>query len=247
MNEKFKSLESDFRSRLPAQSIIGIRLDGKSFHTFTKQYNRPFDEGFMNTMDQTAISLMNNLITGAMFGYVQSDEITIFFTDKWGPKNQFLFDGKIEKILSTSASLATGAFLKSEPNCQGIPVFDARIFRLQDLEEVQEYMDWRRLDARKNAITMAAESLFSHKELLNVSTSKRTELLIGTEFEKLPETFFNGRLIVRKPFEQTVEYLNKKNGEIEKVEVVRNKMVSVAALRDTTESTVSSFKEILAN
>lgn len=247
MNEKFKKLEADFRTKLPTQSVVGIRLDGKTFHNFTKQYERPFDVTFMKAMDETAIHIMNNLIMGAMFGYVQSDEITIFFTDRWSKKSEFVFDGKLEKILSTSASTATGGFMRAEPNCLGIPVFDARVFQIKTLEELQEYMDWRRLDARKNAITMASSTVKSHKELLNVSTKERSEFLIGTPYEKLPEDFFNGRLIMKTKFSETVSFHNKGTGLEESVVVEREKFFSSPALRAETSMLVNSFEELFNN
>lgn len=247
MNGKFKELEADFRSKLPERSVIGIRLDGKTFHNFTKQYERPFDAVFMKAMDETAIHIMNNLIMGAMFGYVQSDEITIFFTDRWNNKSEFVFDGKLEKILSTSASTATGAFMRAEPDCRGIPVFDARVFQIKTLEELQEYMDWRRLDARKNAITMASSTVKSHKELMNVSTRERSEFLIGTPYEKLPEDFFNGRLIIKKKINETVSFYNKGTGLEESVLVEREKLFSVPALRSETSTLVNSFEKLFNN
>lgn len=245
LNEKFKDKEREFRSKIPSNTIVGLRLDGKAFHNFTKQYARPYDEKFMNAMDNTAMTIINDLIMGAMFGYVQSDEITIFFTDKWSNKSEFVFDGKIEKILSTSASTATGAYLKSSPDCEGIPVFDARVFTFSNLDEVQEYMDWRRLDARKNAVTMAASMIKSHKQLMNMPTSQRMQILEGTEYEKLPETFFNGRLIVKKSFDETITFFDKRIGEDKTIQVVRDRLIVEPALRDKTEGIIQSFRNVL--
>lgn len=242
MGDKFKRLEREMRSVLPTRRIIGLRLDGKSFHTFTKQFQRPYDERFMYAMTRTSEELLNNHLTGGLFSYVQSDEITVFFTDKWTERTQYFFGGKVEKILSTSASFATGAFLKNSANVEGIPVFDARFFILDSIDEVQEYMDWRRLDARKNAISMAAYSLHSDKALRNVSTKGRAELLRGTDFEVLPETFFNGRISYRVSSEEKVEFWNKKSEQMEQVITERSRIVSAAATRELTESVVNSFR-----
>lgn len=241
MGDKFKALELAMRSVLPARRIIGLRLDGKSFHTFTKQFKQPYDERFMYAMTRTSEELLNNHLTGGLFSYAQSDEITVFFTDKWTEKTQYFFGGKTEKILSTS-SFATGAFLKSLELLQGIPVFDARFFVLDSIDEVQEYMDWRRLDARKNAISMAAYSLYSDKELRNVSTKGRAELLKGTDFEILPEAFFNGRISYRAHSEEKVKFRNKKTEQMEEAIVERSRIVSAAATRELTESVVNSFR-----
>lgn len=195
--DTFKAAENALRTTLPARSIVGMRLDGKAFHTFTRQFERPYDFAFMNAMDSTAIRVLSE-VSGSLFGYVQSDEISIFFTDLWSERTQMHFSGKTEKVLSTSASLATGAFMSSvSVPLRGIPVFDARLFILKDMAELHEYVDWRRLDARKNSISMAASALHSHRFLNGKSTRERHDLLSGTEFETLPGGFFEGRLIIR--------------------------------------------------
>lgn len=240
--DKFKQLEQDMRSVLPARKIIGMRLDGKSFHSFTKQYDRPFDMRFINSMNAVAKGLITDHLTGTLFSYVQSDEITVFFTDKWNEKTEYFFNGKIEKILSTSASFATGAFLKDDPSVDGVPVFDARMFILENMNEVQEYMDWRRLDARKNAVSMAAHYLYGDKKLRNVSTSERTELLKGTPYETLPDDFFNGRILFKEKFEETVSYVHGKTGEEKTATVERTRAASKAASRELTEEVINSFR-----
>lgn len=240
--DKFKQLEQDMRSVLPTRKIIGMRLDGKSFHSFTKQYERPFDMRFMFSMNAIAEGLITDHLTGALFSYVQSDEITVFFTDKWNEKTEYFFNGKIEKILSTSASFATGAFLKNSANIEGIPVFDARMFVLENMDEVQEYMDWRRLDARKNAVSMAAHFLYGDKKLRNVSTTERKKLLEGTEYENLPDGFFNGRIMFKKKFEETISYIHGKTGEEKTTTVERTKTVSEPASRELTAEIIDSFR-----
>lgn len=231
------------RTYLPTNSIVGIRLDGKAFHTFTKQYDYPYDRRFMDAMNATASAIFSDLIMGSMFAYVQSDEITIFFTDKMGQKSDLMFNGAVQKIISISASLATGAFMRAEPTCKNIPMFDARLFILEDLDEVQEYMDWRRLDARKNAITMAASVFKSHKELMNIPTTERMEFIKGTHLEKLPDDFFNGRILFREKYETVVEFT--RHGETVVQDVVRDRVVVKPAIREDVSELVDSFRSRL--
>lgn len=244
---KFKNLEKEFRTVLPERSIIGIRLDGKSFHTFTKQFKEPYDLNFMRAMDDTAKFILENVLTEALFAYVQSDEITIFFTDLLKPNAQIAFDGKVEKILSVSASAATGGFMTSMPTAKGVPIFDSRLFALKNFDELQEYLDWRRLDARKNAISMAAETLHTPKQLNGMSTTRRLESLEGTHLEKLPDNFFWGRLIIREEFEDTITLDFNKFLEPKTLSVTRNRWTTKAAFRDVTEDLVKGFeKDLLA-
>lgn len=225
LNQKFKAKEAQFRTMVPAKSIVGVRLDGKSFHSFTRQYARPYDNDFMDAMNAVAKGIIEtNVVSGFMFAYVQSDEVTTFFTDTMSQKAELALSGRVEKMTSILASTATGSFLRHSPNVEGIPVFDARVFVLDDMDELQEYMDWRRLDARKNAVTMATSMLYSHKELLGVSTPERAALLEGTEYEVLPDGFFNGRLVFKG-------YDDDRRG-----------VVVTPALRDVTEELVNRFR-----
>lgn len=238
--DKFKSLKKDFRQVLPHNSLVGVRLDGKSFHTFTKQFSKPYSKTFMNAMNETTKFLLDTVLNNALFAYVQSDEITVFFND-FGENKEHIFGGKVEKILTVSASSASLGFYRTLPEAKGNPIFDARLFVLKDYTELLEYLNWRRLDARKNAVTMAAETLFSSKDLLNVSTFERMKLLVGTPYEKLPEGFFNGRLVVKEFFDEEVEFFHKKTGEKKSVLVNRSKWVYKPALKDFTENFIENL------
>ena len=241
LSDKFKSREAELRSVLPENKFYAIRLDGKAFHTFTKQYERPFDNRFMDSMDAAAQFVIDQVVTGALLAYVQSDEITVVFTDKTGKDTQLPFSGKVEKLLSVSASAATGGFMKFDNATNGVPLFDARFTLLEDLGEVLEYMTWRRLDAQKNSVSMAAETLFSHSELKGVGTKERRELLAGTDLERLPEGFYNGRLIVRRTEKKMVEFLDKRTNEMNSVLANVNTWESVPATREATEFEVGSL------
>lgn len=80
LGDRIKQYEFVWRYFLPRRNYTIIRIDGKAFHTYTNGLNRPFDDGLINDMDETAKYLCKN-IQGAKFGYVQSDEISILLTD----------------------------------------------------------------------------------------------------------------------------------------------------------------------
>lgn len=101
--------ENRTKQFLPRRTYTIIRLDGKAFHTFTKQFEKPYDLQFMEMMNQTAIALCSQ-IQGAKLAYVQSDEITIVLTDFETNTTDAWFDGNIQKITSVSASIATAEF-----------------------------------------------------------------------------------------------------------------------------------------
>jgi tRNA(His) guanylyltransferase len=94
---------------LPRRTYTMIRVDGKAFHTFTRGLDRPFDEGFVEDMNWTAIYMCGN-IQGAKLAYVQSDEISVLMTDFDKLTTDAWFDGNVQKITSVSASMATANF-----------------------------------------------------------------------------------------------------------------------------------------
>src|SRR5437762_3424111 len=72
------------------------RLDGRSFHNFTKHAKRPFSE----VTHQLMVTVTRHLVeeTGAAIGYTQSDEIQLAWYSS-EMKSQIFFDGRIQKMV----------------------------------------------------------------------------------------------------------------------------------------------------
>lgn len=103
--------ESVPRFRLYRRQPVAIRIDGKAFHTFTRGFQKPFDSVLGNAMVRTMKYLCQN-IQGCVFGYTQSDEITLILTDYKKFTSSAWFDYEIQKMCSIAASMATMAFNK---------------------------------------------------------------------------------------------------------------------------------------
>lgn len=99
------------KTRLTRRTPVAIRIDGKAFHTFTRGFKRPFDEVLGNAMVKTMEYLCEN-IQGCVFGYTQSDEITLILIDYQKLTSSAWFDYEVQKLCSISASMATMAFNK---------------------------------------------------------------------------------------------------------------------------------------
>lgn len=113
------------KTRLMRRVPVAIRLDGKAFHTFTRGFQKPFDFVLMDTMQQTMKYLCEN-IQGCVFGYTQSDEITLILVDYQKFTSSAWFDYEVQKICSISASMATMAFnrfFSQEVNKWGVETF----------------------------------------------------------------------------------------------------------------------------
>ena len=176
--------------RLMRRTPVAIRIDGKAFHTFTRGFQKPFDEVLVKSMQETMKYLCEN-IQGCVLGYTQSDEITLILVDYKHLNSDAWFDYEVQKMCSIAASMATMAFTKFFYD--NIPVdieytgiyykaiekgamFDARCFNIPK-EEVTNLIYWRQLDATRNSIQMVGQANFSHNELQNKSCSMIQDML----------------------------------------------------------------------
>src|SRR5688500_5942304 len=106
---------------LPGMQMVA-RLDGRGFTRLTKEVwnlERPFDERFRDTMLSTVEHLMESAGFRVVYGYTQSDEISLLFHPE-----EASFGRKLRKLNSILASEASAKFslLMSE-----IATFDCRI------------------------------------------------------------------------------------------------------------------------
>lgn len=177
---------------------IYARIDGRSFSRFTRGMARPFDPGMTAAMVETTKYLVYE--THARMGYTQSDEISLVWLAD-GPDSDVLFSGKVQKMVSVLASMAAAKFARVCPSGyeDRVPHFDARVFQLPSLDEAANAFLWRAMDARKNAISMAAQAKFSHKQLFGKDQKAMLEMLAGAgiDFEAFPECFTRGTFVRR--------------------------------------------------
>lgn len=103
--------ENITRYYLTRRMPVIIRLDGRSFHTFTRSFKKPFDDILVKTMQDTMKYLCEN-IQGCVLGYTQSDEISLVLTDYAELTTDAWFGNNLQKMCSVSASMATLAFNK---------------------------------------------------------------------------------------------------------------------------------------
>lgn len=243
LGDRMKSYEAVTKTSLPRRSYTILRCDGRAFHSFTRGLKRPFDESFAADMDATAVALCAE-IDGAVAGYVQSDEVSVVMTDFATPSTQAWFDGEVQKITSIAAAVATSAFNQArtarlesieEIRAARQGLFDARVFTVPDLDEVEAYLIWRQRDAVRNSISMAAQSEFSHRELQGVGANQMQEMLFqrGVNWNDYPVAFKRGRLVQRISEPGVVTYTRKDSGEEITQEVVRSRWVAAGAPRFT--------------
>lgn len=106
-----ENYENRAKTSLLRRTPVAIRIDGKAFHTFTRNFDKPFDRLLMTTMQETMKYLCEN-IPGCVLGYTQSDEITLILTDYKKLSSNAWFDYEVQKMSSIAASMATMVFNK---------------------------------------------------------------------------------------------------------------------------------------
>lgn len=116
VNDELGMRMKEFYEQIPKTKLMRrcpviIRCDGRSFHTFTKGFKRPFDEVLIKTMLETTKYLCEN-IQGCVLGYTQSDEITLVLVDYQKFETSAWFDYEVQKMCSIAASMTTMAFNK---------------------------------------------------------------------------------------------------------------------------------------
>lgn len=174
---------------LPGIHMVA-RLDGRSFTRLTKEVHRfeaPFDERFRDHMLAAASHLMDTC--GTLYGYLQSDEISILF-----PRDTTLFDRKLRKLTSVLAGEASAvlSLRLGAPAC-----LDCRISTLPLEEFVLDYFRWRQEDAHRNALNAhcywalrkeGKTSAQATAALKGRSVADKNELLFqrGTNYNELP-------------------------------------------------------------
>jgi tRNA(His) guanylyltransferase len=179
---------------LPHRMPVIIRVDGKAFHTFTKEMKRPFDEDFETSMDIVALALCKE-IGGAELAYVQSDEVSVLVHPYKRHASQAWFGNEVQKMASVSAAIAASAITnETGRTC----AFDARVFVLPEAE-VANYFVWRQQDATRNSVQMVARSLYSHAEchLKNQAALNDMMLAKGVNWNNLPARHRRGRVVRR--------------------------------------------------
>ena len=187
-------------------------------------------------------------IQNCIFGFTQSDEITLILVDYQTLTTEAWFDYEVQKLCSISASMATMAFNKffyenvfqyngmasidmsnkeypyKEIYAKAIEkgaMFDARCFNIPK-EEVTNLVYWRQLDASRNSIQMVGQANFSHKELQHKSCNNIQDMLMtqkGINWNDLPTYQKRGSCCIRN-----------------KIIIKSDDIMETAQLRDTSKS-----------
>ena len=185
------------------------RLDGRAFHTFTRDLKRPYEHGMSVAMIETTRYLVQEMT--ALVGYTQSDEITLAWFESSQSASDYAFDGRFQKLASVLAGMASTKFyqlvLEHLPGkAKATPHFDCRVWQVPTLADAADVFVWREDDATKNSITMAAGAYYSDAELDGKSSGVKQEMLWqkGVNWNDFPSFFKRGSYLQRRSFQRTL-------------------------------------------
>jgi tRNA(His) 5'-end guanylyltransferase len=178
---------------LPGMHMVA-RIDGRSFSQLTRghatlKFDAPYDLRFRDCMVATLEHLVTSCGFSVLFGYTQSDEMSLLFR-----RDEALFGRKLRKLLSVLAGEASAKFSLA---LGSLGAFDARISQFPLDEDVVDYFRWRHEDAHRNALNghsywlLRRQGLDDHaatEKLKGVSVADRNELLFraGINFNEVP-------------------------------------------------------------
>lgn len=198
-----KGYEYASRFYLTRRVPVIVRIDGKAFHTYTKGLKKPFDRILITAMQKTMQYLCEN-VQNCVFGYTQSDEITLVLTDYKTISTNAWFGNGVQKMSSVAASMATMSFNRFfasavDEFCYELhqawnvtddeqqyaetlenklydAMFDARVFSIPQ-SEVCNCLIWRQQDATRNSIQSVGQTHFSKRSLHGKSCGDIQDML----------------------------------------------------------------------
>lgn len=216
-DKRMKRYEASSDIMLTRRMPVVLRLDGNHFRTFTRGFKKPFDEILVKTMQETMLDLCKE-IPGTVFGYTQSDEITLVLIDYQTLTSDAWFDYRVEKMCSIASSKATRFFNKHfMENVDAVygrreltpeeykqfmiyarkywsADFDCRAFNVPK-EDVCNAVLWRQKDAEKNSVQALAQSLYKQKEISGIKNDNLQNKMFtekGVNWNDLPTPYKRG-------------------------------------------------------
>jgi len=206
LKEKCKNYQATRDYKLDTDKYIIVHVDGRSFSKAIKnKFEKPFDKDFIKMMDETAKYLCEK-VQGCQLAYVQSDEITLVLK-KLRPESDIFFGGRMCKMQSIIASMATGKFnqlitlynIKSNAydyakidyldtlyNAKDIVrmikdsslyEFDCKVWDVNDGNDAFAWLLFRNIDCVRNSKSQTAQTYIPHKDLLGKTADEAVEML----------------------------------------------------------------------
>nr|WP_295160090.1 tRNA(His) guanylyltransferase Thg1 family protein [uncultured Methanobrevibacter sp.] len=165
--------------KVPKNSKIIVRLDGRSFHKLARDLNlvKPYDENFYKVISEVCRDLFEEF--SAEFVYTFSDEISLLL-------DKIPFDGRVEKINSVIASFTASSFVMHyDTQFKKPPAFDSRIIPIND-GDILDYFRWRQDESWRNCVNSHGISYLKTK----YSNAEANDKINGMNLSDIHEFLF---------------------------------------------------------
>lgn len=165
--------------KVPKNSKVIVRLDGRAFHKLAKDLDltKPYDENFYRVMAKVCEDLFKEF--SPSFVYTFSDEISLLF-------DNLPFDGRIEKINSVMAGFTSSSFvINYDADFKKPPAFDSRIIPIND-EDILDYFKWRQDESWTNCVNSHGISYLKNK----YSNNEANDKINGMKLNEIHELLF---------------------------------------------------------
>lgn len=214
LGDRMKRYEEAPDLKLVRRMPVVLRADGKAFHTFTRGMERPFDDKLLSCMDYAAYVLCSS-VENCVFGYTQSDEISILLVDYKNLNTECWYDYRVQKVVSVASSIVSIAFanamIRIMPELvrsKGFPAFDCRAYNVP-ADDVTNYFLWRQRDATRNSILSVGQKHFSHSQLQNKNVNQIQDMLMmekGINWNDETTRHKRGAAFFKRPIEMEARY-----------------------------------------
>lgn len=191
LDDRMKMYEKTYQTDIPRRMPVVMRLDGRHFHTLTRGCEKPFDIKLWQAITGAALELIAD--APVRMAYQQSDEISILLVDYNKFDSEQWFGGNIQKMTSLSAATVSVAFSR----IYGTPgYFDSRVLAIPE-RDIDNYFVWRQQDAMRNAVAMAARTVFSQKQLHEKHVDEQKAMMVekGLKFDDFDANFRFGTVL----------------------------------------------------
>ncbi|MGE0711936.1 MAG: tRNA(His) guanylyltransferase Thg1 family protein [Planctomycetota bacterium] len=138
LESRMRDLEYFGETRVLSETWVVVRVDGRGFSRLSEaNFEKPFDARFHAAMVAVGEALLGE--PRGVYAYTESDELSLLLPRGWR-----MFGGRVEKIVSVAAGLASAVFSQG---CGALAHFDARLWLGPTDEAVIDYFRWRQADA----------------------------------------------------------------------------------------------------
>ena len=220
---------------LTPNSYVMVMVDGRAFsHYIKKKFKLPYDDTFINMMNETAAYVCKN-VQGCKMAYTQSDEISFVITDFDTPETDAFFGFRLCKLQSIIASLATSKFnqmaisnlllspgigiIGSNEDAARIvddynPIqFDCKAWVVPSYNDVFAWFKYRQNDCIKNSKQQAAQTYLPHKSLVGKKNDMQIDLLKKEKGIDWNTDYDDGKKYGRLIYKEQITYETQVSGK----------------------------------